>query len=73
MSELQTEREEESKKHYSGVEIMAARMSQHEEKMEMMSQTLAEIKTLLSELLLIFVSIIVNQALNFRICILHRL
>ena len=49
MSELQTEREEESKKHSSGVEIMAARMAQHEEKMEMMSQTLAEIKTLLSK------------------------
>lgn len=50
MSELQTEREEESKKHASGVEIMAARMAQQEEKITAMSQALAEIKTLLGGL-----------------------
>lgn len=50
MSELQTEREEESKKHSSGVEIVAAKMAQQEEKLAAMSQTLAEIKALLNGL-----------------------
>jgi hypothetical protein len=50
VSELRTEREEESKKHSSGVEIMAARMAHHEEKMAAIDQTLTEIKTLLSGL-----------------------
>lgn len=47
VSELQMEREEESKKHSLGVEIIAARMAQHEERMAAMDQTLTEIKTLL--------------------------
>ena len=50
VSELQMEREEESKKYSSGVEIMAARMAQHEERMAAMDQTLTDIKALLSGL-----------------------
>ena len=65
MSELQTERAEENKTHSSGIDIVAAKLAQQEEKMAVMNQTLVEIKTLLNGLQLTAVTNDSKSNINF--------